>query len=58
MEFRGSSAYDQEDFFTNYMKRRNRIDSPNAAIEGPVIYELIGDFQNKSILDLGCDMLP
>ncbi|WP_411266268.1 hypothetical protein [Bacillus sp. HNG] len=54
MEFRGSSAYDQKDFFTNYMKRRNRIDSPNTTIEGPVIYELIGDVQNKSILDLGC----
>lgn len=54
MEFRGSSAYDQEDFFSNYMKRRGRTDSPNNAIEAPVIYELIGDFQNKSILDLGC----
>lgn len=54
MEFRGSGAYDQKDFFTNYMKRRGRTDSPNNAIEGPVIYDLIGDFENKSILDLGC----
>ncbi|MEH7386436.1 class I SAM-dependent methyltransferase [Bacillus sp. JJ1521] len=54
MEFRGSSAYDQLDFFKNYMKRRNRTDSPNNAIEAPIINELIGDFQNKRILDLGC----
>lgn len=54
MEFRGASVYDQEEFFENYMKRRGRKDSPNNAIEGPIIYELIGDFQNKSFLDLGC----
>ncbi|WHY79830.1 class I SAM-dependent methyltransferase [Neobacillus sp. WH10] len=54
MEFRGASVYDQEDFFSNYMKRRERKDSPNNAIESPIIYELIGDFNNKSILDLGC----
>ena len=54
MEFRGASAYDQEDFFSNYMKRRDRQDSPNNAIEGPIIYELIGNFQDKNNLDLGC----
>ncbi len=54
MEFRGSSVYDQTEFFSNYMKRRNRQDSPNNAIEGPIMYELIGNFQEKSILDLGC----
>ncbi|WP_406686569.1 class I SAM-dependent methyltransferase [Rossellomorea vietnamensis] len=54
MEFRGSSVYDQTDFFSNYMKRRNRQDSPNNAIEGPIMYELMGNIQNNSILDLGC----
>jgi SAM-dependent methyltransferase len=54
MEFRGASAYDQQDFFTTYMKRRERKDSPNNAIEGPIIFELIGDVQDKDILDLGC----
>ncbi|UTE76703.1 bifunctional 2-polyprenyl-6-hydroxyphenol methylase/3-demethylubiquinol 3-O-methyltransferase UbiG [Rossellomorea sp. KS-H15a] len=54
MEFRGSSVYDQTDFFSNYMKRRNRQDSPNNAIEGPIMYELMGSIQNNSILDLGC----
>ncbi|MGN1402123.1 MAG: class I SAM-dependent methyltransferase [Bacillus sp. (in: firmicutes)] len=54
MEFRGPSVYEQGDFFSNYMKRRGRRDSPNNAIEAPIIYELINDFQNKDILDLGC----
>ena len=54
MEHRGSSAYDQEDFHSQYMNRRSRKDSPNNAIETPIIYELIGDFQNKKLLDLGC----
>jgi SAM-dependent methyltransferase len=54
MEFRGASAYDHEDFFSAYMKRREREDSPNNAIEGPIIDELFGDVQHKDILDLGC----
>lgn len=54
MEYRGSSAYDQANFYSNYMKRRGRQDSPNNSIEGPVIYELLGDFSCKNILDLGC----
>ena len=54
MEFKGPSVYDQTDFLKNYMTRRNRNDSPNNAIEGPIIYELIGSFQDSSVLDLGC----
>jgi SAM-dependent methyltransferase len=54
MEFRGASAYDQQDFFSSYMKRRERKDSPNNAIEGPIINELLGAVQQKDILDLGC----
>ncbi|MEK4484463.1 class I SAM-dependent methyltransferase [Psychrobacillus sp. FSL H8-0484] len=54
MEFKGASVYDQADFFSNYMIRRGRQDSPNNAIEGPIMYELIGDYKNKHILDLGC----
>ncbi|MEL3971658.1 class I SAM-dependent methyltransferase [Rossellomorea oryzaecorticis] len=54
MEFRGSRAYDQEGFYSSYMKRRDRKDSPNNAIEGPIINELLGDVQQKDILDLGC----
>ncbi|MFB5086320.1 methyltransferase domain-containing protein [Psychrobacillus sp. PGGUH221] len=54
MNYRGSSAYDQSEFFSNYLKRRGRKDSPNNAIEGPIIYDLIGDFTNRTVLDLGC----
>ena len=54
MEYKGSSVYEQTDFFESYMIRRNKKDSPNNAIEGPIIFELIGNFQNNSILDLGC----
>jgi SAM-dependent methyltransferase len=54
LEFRGASVYDQTDFLSNYMKRRGRQDSPNNAIEGPIIYELIDDFKDKTVLDLGC----
>jgi SAM-dependent methyltransferase len=54
MEYRGSSVYDQSEFFANYMKRRSREDSPNNAIEGPIMYELIGNFQEQYVLDLGC----
>ena len=54
MEFKGASIYDQKDFFTNFMKRRGRKDSPTNAIEKPIIFELIDDVQNKAILDLGC----
>ncbi|WP_430786598.1 class I SAM-dependent methyltransferase [Virgibacillus flavescens] len=54
MEHRGSSVYDQKEFLTNYMKRRGRPDSPNNAIEGPIIDELVGNPSDKNILDLGC----
>lgn len=54
MEYRGSSVYEQEDFLSNYLKRRNRQDSPNNAIEAPIIFELLEDVSGKAILDLGC----
>lgn len=54
MSHKGFNVYNQEQFFTNYFKRRDRPDSPNNAIEGPVIVELLGDINGKSILDLGC----
>ncbi|MEH7445017.1 class I SAM-dependent methyltransferase [Bacillus sp. JJ1122] len=54
MEFRGSSAYDEGEFFENYMKRRTRPESPNNVIEKPVLLELIGNVEGKRVCDLGC----
>lgn len=54
MEFKGSSVYDEQDFLSNYLERRNRPDSPNNAIEKPILDKLIGDVNGLSILDLGC----
>ncbi|ANU15474.1 Ubiquinone/menaquinone biosynthesis methyltransferase UBIE [Planococcus halocryophilus Or1] len=54
MEFKGSSAYEETDFLSNYLQRRNRVDSPNNSIEKPVMYDLLGNIQGQRILDLGC----
>lgn len=54
MEFRGASVYDQGEFFENYMKRRNRPQSPNNVIEKPILLELLGSVDGKRVLDLGC----
>jgi SAM-dependent methyltransferase len=52
--FKGSSVYDNNDFFNNYLARRNRDESPNNVIEQPIISELVGDVRGKTVLDLGC----
>ncbi|TWT07566.1 class I SAM-dependent methyltransferase [Planococcus sp. CPCC 101016] len=54
MKFEGASAYEEKDFLANFLKRRNRAESPNNSIEKPVIYDLLGALQNQRILDLGC----
>ncbi|WP_163102117.1 class I SAM-dependent DNA methyltransferase [Peribacillus alkalitolerans] len=54
MEYKGSSVYDNEEFFESYLARRNREESPNNIIEKPVLLELIGDVKGKKVLDLGC----
>lgn len=54
LKFKGSSAYDQEDFLAAYLSRRNREESPNNAIEKPILDELFGDYRGTDILDLGC----
>lgn len=54
MIYKGASAYDQKDFLENYLKRRGRVESPNNAIEKPIIMELIQTIDKKHILDLGC----
>ncbi|ETI70796.1 class I SAM-dependent DNA methyltransferase [Neobacillus vireti] len=54
MEYKGSEVYEHEKFFTDYLKRRHREESPNNIIESPVIVELMGDVTGEYILDLGC----
>ena len=54
MEYRGASAYNDDQFFKNYITRRNREDSPNNIIEKPIFLEMIGNVKGKKILDLGC----
>lgn len=54
MEYRGASAYNDDQFFKNYIDRRNRKESPNNIIEKPILLEMIGDVKGKKVLDLGC----
>ncbi|MBT2601446.1 class I SAM-dependent methyltransferase [Bacillus sp. ISL-53] len=54
MEYRGASAYNDDEFFKNYITRRNREESPNNLIEKPILLELIGKVEGKMVLDLGC----
>ncbi|WP_400241522.1 class I SAM-dependent methyltransferase [Niallia sp. JL1B1071] len=54
MAYKGSSVYDNAQFFENYRARRNRDSSPNNRIERPIFFELLGEIKGKSILDLGC----
>ena len=54
MDYRGASAYDDDQFFKKYMNRRSRVDSPNNSIEKPILLEMIGDVKGKKVLDLGC----
>jgi SAM-dependent methyltransferase len=54
MEYRGASAYNDDQFFENYITRRNREVSPNNIIEIPILLEMIGDVKGKKVLDLGC----
>jgi 2-polyprenyl-3-methyl-5-hydroxy-6-metoxy-1,4-benzoquinol methylase len=54
MEYTGSEAYEENDFFKQFMKRRTRKESPNNLIEKPILLELLGDITESRILDLGC----
>ncbi|MGM7700726.1 class I SAM-dependent DNA methyltransferase [Pseudalkalibacillus sp. Hm43] len=50
----GSTFYENEQFFNQFQKRRNRSESPNNVLEGPAINDLIGSPKGDRILDLGC----
>lgn len=50
----GADFYDEEQVFAAYMQRRQRPDNPNDTIEQPIFMEMLGDYADKSVLDLGC----
>jgi SAM-dependent methyltransferase len=54
MVYEGSAFYDDEAIFKTYMVRRHRTGNPNDTMEKPIILELMGEFSNQRILDLGC----
>ena len=47
------NIYDNKEFFDGYQSKRNNL-SANELIEIPQLFELIGNVENLSILDLGC----
>ena len=47
------NIYDNEIFFTEYMKLRNEK-SNNDLLEQPAINKLLPDVNGKTILDIGC----
>ncbi|AQQ52188.1 class I SAM-dependent DNA methyltransferase [Planococcus lenghuensis] len=54
MSGNGSSFYEKDEFFTAFLSRRSREESPNNTMEEPVILDLIGDVTGQRVLDLGC----
>lgn len=54
MSLKGPSFYDDPAIFQNYMKRRERADTPNDTLELPVVAELLGSVVGQDVLDLGC----
>ncbi|UOQ91745.1 class I SAM-dependent methyltransferase [Halobacillus shinanisalinarum] len=54
MEYKGPSAYDNEQFLDNFLARRNREESPNNTMEHPAFMKFLGDVSQRKILDLGC----
>lgn len=54
MNYKNYKAYDNDDFFEQYMAARNRPNSPNNILEKPILDQLIQGVEGKDILDLGC----
>jgi SAM-dependent methyltransferase len=48
------NIYDDTDFFENYGKMPRSVDGLNSAGEWHVLKNMLPDFQNKNVLDLGC----
>lgn len=54
MAHKGSEVYDDEAFFSQYIAKRRRGNSPNELLEEPIIDAFLGGIKNKELLDLGC----
>ena len=50
----GGAFYDQAAVFETYMAHRARPESPNEAIEGPALLDVLGEVRGLRVLDLGC----
>jgi SAM-dependent methyltransferase len=46
--------YEDEEVLKEYLAFRHSSESPNEASEKPAFLELLGNIENKTILDLGC----
>lgn len=46
--------FDDDRFFYKYLELRKDKNNYNDLIEQPIIFSLLGDISNKSILDIGC----
>jgi SAM-dependent methyltransferase len=46
--------YEDDKSLQDYLKFRNSLESPNESLEKPAFLELLGNVQDKTILDLGC----
>jgi SAM-dependent methyltransferase len=46
--------YEDDKILQNYLEFRNSPESPNESLEKPAFLELLGNVQDKTILDLGC----
>jgi SAM-dependent methyltransferase len=54
MALDGPSFYDEPEVFQTYRAHRARHESPNQAMEEPVLLELLGSTVGLRVLDLGC----
>lgn len=49
-----TNPFHDEQLSDTYQARRHRRQSPNESIEKPIFLQLLGNVENKRILDLGC----
>jgi SAM-dependent methyltransferase len=50
----GPDFYDDDGVLATYTAHREQPSNPNDTIEGPIVFELLGDVRTARVLDLGC----